>query len=254
MSAIIAAIATWNWMSADVFLHQGSPQAPFLGLGIGKEAIVMVLLYGVVQTGFTEEVFFRGMIGGAVMRRFGFWRGNVLQSLIFLGPHLFLLVVMPEQWKILPVIFAGALWGGWLLHKSGSFVGPWIIHAAANVTTCLLAAASITGKQVLLILNKQIHQERFCFFLVIKIVRPIRNAPRYGELSLVIGPCVWQDGGASVLESSTGGDTQFPAESFCKPSVQPSTLHRRLHPSPSTVLPSSQVSPPVMRPSPQTRL
>ena len=85
MSAIIAAIATWNWMSADVFLHQGSPQAPFLGLGIGKEAIVMALLYGVVQTGFTEEVFFRGLIGGAVMRRFGFWRGNVLQSLLYSG-------------------------------------------------------------------------------------------------------------------------------------------------------------------------
>ncbi|MEE2901719.1 MAG: CPBP family intramembrane glutamic endopeptidase [Myxococcota bacterium] len=146
MTAIIAAIATWNWMSVDIFLHGHSPQAPFLGLGIGKKAIVMALLYGVVQTGFTEEVFFRGLIGGAVMRRFGLWRGNVLQSLIFLGPHLFLLVVMPEQWKILPVIFAGALWGGWLLHKSGSFVGPWLIHAAVNVTTCLLAAASMTGK------------------------------------------------------------------------------------------------------------
>ena len=75
------------------------------------------------------------------MRRFGFWRGNFFQSAIFLAPHLVLLVVMPEQWVIMPIIFTGALFAGWLLHKSGSFFGPWIIHAAANVTTCMLAAS-----------------------------------------------------------------------------------------------------------------
>ena len=141
IAAVIVSAANWTWMTTDIFLHEGSPQAPFLGLGIGKEAIVMALLYGVVQTGFAEEIFFRGLIGGAAMRRFGFWRGNVLQSAIFLAPHLFLLVLMPEQWTMMPIIFAGALFGGWLLYKSGSFFGPWMIHAAANVTTCLLAAS-----------------------------------------------------------------------------------------------------------------
>ena len=29
---------------------------------------------------------------------------------------------------------------GWLRIKSGSFFGPWLIHAAANVTTCLSVA------------------------------------------------------------------------------------------------------------------
>jgi len=139
MTSIIAAIVTWYGISTDVFLHEGSPHAPFLGLGISKVAIVMALLYGVVQTGFAEEVFFRGLIGGAAMRRFGFWRGNVLQSFIFLGPHLFLLVVMPEQWPMMPILFLGAMFSGWLFHQSHSFVGPWMIHAAVNVTTCLLA-------------------------------------------------------------------------------------------------------------------
>ena len=141
VTSFIAAIVTWYGISKDVFLHEGSPQAPFLGMGISKEAIAMALLYGVVQTGFAEEVCFRGLIGGAAMRRFGLGRGNVLQSLIFLGPHLFLLVVMPEQWPMMPILFLGAMFSGWLFHQSCSFIGPWMIHAAVNVTTCLLAAS-----------------------------------------------------------------------------------------------------------------
>lgn len=137
----LVALAVWLWTPLDVFLREGSPQAPFLGLGIGGESIVMAVLYGVVQTGFSEEVLFRGLIGGAAMRRFGLWPGNVLQSAIFLAPHLLLLFVMPDAWAMMPIIFAGAMVGGWLRHESDSFVGPWIIHAAANFMTCLLAAA-----------------------------------------------------------------------------------------------------------------
>jgi membrane protease YdiL (CAAX protease family) len=140
LGAVVAA-ASWAWIPREVFLREGSPQAPFLGLGIGGEAIVMAVLYGVVQTGFTEEVLFRGLIGGAAMRRFGLWPGNLLQSAIFLAPHLLLLFLMPDSLGMMPIIFAGALVSGWLLHESGSFVGPWIIHAAANVTTCLVAAS-----------------------------------------------------------------------------------------------------------------
>ena len=139
--AAVSAAANWTWISGDIFLHEGSPQAPFLRLRIGGDAIVMALLYGVVQTGFTEKLLFRGLNGGAAKRRFGFWLGNLFQSAIFLAPHLLLLAVVPEQWGMMPISFVGALFAGWLLHESGSFVGPWNIHAAANVTTCLVAAS-----------------------------------------------------------------------------------------------------------------
>ena len=64
-----------------------------------------------------------------------------MQAVIFLAPHLLVLRVMPEMWWALPVVFAGALFVGWLRIRSGSIIGPWLIHAAANVTVCLSVAA-----------------------------------------------------------------------------------------------------------------
>lgn len=75
----------------------------------------MALVYGVVKTGFTEELLFRGLIAGCLSRRFSLLWANVMQALIFLIPHLLVLRIMPEMWGILPVIFASALFAGYLL-------------------------------------------------------------------------------------------------------------------------------------------
>jgi membrane protease YdiL (CAAX protease family) len=121
----------------DPFIRNGSPQEPFVGLGPGGPAIPMALLYGVVQTGFPEELLFRGLIAGSLMRRLPILWANLGQALIFFIPHLLLLKVMPEMWPILPVIFAGSLFLGWVRIKSGSIIGSWLIHASANVSMCL---------------------------------------------------------------------------------------------------------------------
>jgi membrane protease YdiL (CAAX protease family) len=47
---------------------------------------------------------------------------------------------MPEMWGILPVIFASALFMGWVRIKSGSIIGAWLIHASANIAICLSVA------------------------------------------------------------------------------------------------------------------
>jgi membrane protease YdiL (CAAX protease family) len=47
---------------------------------------------------------------------------------------------MPELCGILPVIFAGSLLLGWLRIRSGSILGPWLIHASGNVAMCLSVA------------------------------------------------------------------------------------------------------------------
>jgi len=77
----------------------------------------LALLYGVVQTGFSEELLFRGLIAGSLARQ------------------------LPEMWGILPIVFVGALFAGWLRMRSGSILGPWLIHATANVTVTLSLAA-----------------------------------------------------------------------------------------------------------------
>jgi membrane protease YdiL (CAAX protease family) len=101
----------------------------------------LALFYGVVQTGFSEELLFRGLISGRLARQLPKVWANLVQALIFLLPHLLILTVMPEMWGILPILFVGALFAGWLRMRSGSILGPWLIHATANVTVALSLAA-----------------------------------------------------------------------------------------------------------------
>ncbi len=122
-------------------MRRGSAQHQFVGLGLGAAALVRAFLNGVVQTGFTEELLFRGLIAGSLSRRLPLAWADVLQALIFLLPHLAILRIAPEAWGILPVVFAAALVLGWLRIKSGSILGPWTLHASANVTMALLVAA-----------------------------------------------------------------------------------------------------------------
>jgi len=138
--ATVAILVVWP-PPLEPFLREGSPQRTFVGLGLGGQAIAMALLYGVVQTGFTEELLFRGLIAGSLARRLPGIPANLLQALIFLAPHLLVLRVMPEMWWTMPLVLAGALFAGWLRLRSGSIMGPWLIHATANVTMCLSVAA-----------------------------------------------------------------------------------------------------------------
>jgi membrane protease YdiL (CAAX protease family) len=142
--ATIAVLLIWP-PPLDTFLREGSPQRAFQGLGLGPNAIVMALLYGVVKTGFAEEILFRGLIAGSLSRRLSFFWANMWQALIFLVPHLLILRIMPELWPILPIVFLGSLFFGWVRIKSGSILGSWLIHAAANVTICLSVAGRSAG-------------------------------------------------------------------------------------------------------------
>lgn len=126
--------------SAELFTGDTSPQRHFVGLGFSATSLTMALLYGVVATGFCEELLFRGMIAGSLSRRLPLVWANIIQAGIFLLPHLLILLAKPELWPILFLIFAGGLFKGWLRIKSGSIIGPWLIHATANVTMCLHVA------------------------------------------------------------------------------------------------------------------
>ena len=135
----VAIVVLWP-PPLDPLVRKGSPQRPFVGLGLGGPAVLMALLYGVVQTGFPEELNFRGLIAGSLSRRLPLLWANLGQALIFFIPHLLVLTVMPEMWGILPIIFAFALFCGWVRIKSGSILGSWLIHASGNVAMCLSVA------------------------------------------------------------------------------------------------------------------
>jgi membrane protease YdiL (CAAX protease family) len=138
-AAMVAVILIWP-PALDPMTREGSSWTNFVGLGFGGTSVIMALLYGVVQTGFAEEFFFRGLVAGSLSRRLPLLWANLAQALIFLAPHLLLLRFAPEMWPILVVIFAGSLFVGWARIKSDSILGPWLVHAALNVTMGLTVA------------------------------------------------------------------------------------------------------------------
>jgi membrane protease YdiL (CAAX protease family) len=140
VAAILTVFMVWA-PSVERFAREGSAQRPFVGLGFSTTAIALAFLHGVVQTGFAEELLFRGLIAGSLSRRLSLLWANLLQALIFLLPHFLILLVMPDMWPVLPLIFLGALSFGWIRIRSGSILGPWLMHASGNVTMALLVAA-----------------------------------------------------------------------------------------------------------------
>lgn len=148
--AAVAAVLAVGYLvlrppAVEPFLREGSAQRSFVGLGLGAPLVGGALLYGVVQTGFCEEFLFRGLIAGSLFRRMPPLLANVVQAAIFLVPHLFILAVMPEMWPILPIVFVGALFSGWLRVRSGSILGPWLLHASVNVTMAISVGIRSVG-------------------------------------------------------------------------------------------------------------
>ena len=135
----VAAFVIWS-PPLGPLVREGSASRQFVGLGLGWPALPMALLYGVVKTGFTEELLFRGLIAGSLSRRLSVLWANLGQALVFLVPHLLLLLIMPEMWGLLPLLFAGSLVFGWVRIRSGSIIGSWLMHASANVAMALSVA------------------------------------------------------------------------------------------------------------------
>ena len=137
-AVVLALLLVWP-PDLQALGRESSPQHIFVGLDLGP-AVVMALLYGVVKTGFSEELLFRGLIAGSLSRRLSLGWANFWQAVIFILPHLTLAFLAPELRGYLVVIFAGAFFVGWLRIKSGSILGPWLIHATLNTAVCLFVA------------------------------------------------------------------------------------------------------------------
>lgn len=138
-AANVALFVIWK-PPIEPLTREGSAWRQFLGLGLSGTSITLALLYGVVKTGFSEELLFRGLIAGCLSRRLPLRWANILQAVIFLAPHLLFLKFMSEMWFMLIFVFIFALIAGWARIKSGSIVGPWLIHAAGNTAVALNVA------------------------------------------------------------------------------------------------------------------
>lgn len=105
------------------FYASWTPGVLTLLLAWGREALYIAL---------GEEIFYRGWLGGWLMRRFGFWVGNTIQALVFLLPHLLLLTISLQLWPINLLQFVAGWLQGWLRYRSNSVLPSTLTHSLTN--------------------------------------------------------------------------------------------------------------------------
>ncbi len=113
-------------------------------LGRGSEVIVPAIIYSFLQTGLSEEVFFRGFLAKRLIARIGFSSGNVIQGLLFGLLHGAIFISF-TGWKMAFIIVVVTGLAGWLMgyinekHSGGSIISSWILHSFANLVAFIAA-------------------------------------------------------------------------------------------------------------------
>lgn len=104
----------------------------YLDWEITLAAIGIILFREAIYVTLGEELLFRGLIAGILFRRFGFQVGNLLQTAVFVLPHLIIPLLVPGLWPMI-VVWAVSGWLlGWLYYRTGSIVPGWIAHTLGN--------------------------------------------------------------------------------------------------------------------------
>jgi membrane protease YdiL (CAAX protease family) len=104
----------------------------YAGMTASPWSFLQAFIYEAIYIALGEESFFRGFLGGLLMRRLGFHLGNVIQALIFLLPHLLILTISLALWPLILAQFIAGWLQGWLFFKSGSILPGWLAHALGN--------------------------------------------------------------------------------------------------------------------------
>lgn len=129
----------------SVFAEQSVETAVSEFAGLGGAALLPILFYAVVQTGFSEEVVFRGFLLKRLANRFGFASGNAIQAVLFGLLHVVFFLGQMNV-ALITLVFAFTTAAGWLLGYlnerlgNGSIVPSWVVHSLSNIIPSLLVA------------------------------------------------------------------------------------------------------------------
>ncbi len=127
LSAASWAALTW---AVDVDVDVDGPGLTARATGLAGAIAVVLRAAG-------EEVFFRGFVTGLLARRLGAVAGNLAQALIFLAPHLLLLLVDVGLWPLLPLQAVSGWLMGWLRLRHDSVLPAIGVHAVVNLAAAL---------------------------------------------------------------------------------------------------------------------
>lgn len=127
-----------NLFPADLLDQEQIAQTVYSTWDLSIATFFLIFAREAIYTALGEEVFFRGFLGGMLFRKFGFAVGNIIQAILFLLPHLILLVLSLKLWPLLVVQLLGGWLYGWLYHESNSILPGWLSHSLGNAFGALM--------------------------------------------------------------------------------------------------------------------
>ncbi|WP_053985076.1 CPBP family intramembrane glutamic endopeptidase [Niameybacter massiliensis] len=102
---------------------------------------ISLILFG-LQTGISEEILFRGFFAKGLIKRYGFLRGNTLQTLIFMCPHIMTFGQASLLECALGMINSGVIGFafGYIMHDKteGSIIPIIGCHMAVNIISSII--------------------------------------------------------------------------------------------------------------------
>lgn len=116
--------------------------------GQGISALIPALVYAFLQTGFSEELFFRGFLTKILVDKLGFRIGNAIQGLLFGLMHGAMFISLTGIIGAIIIIIITAIAGwlmGWINEKQsdGSIVSSWLMHGCANTLSSIISLYNI---------------------------------------------------------------------------------------------------------------
>lgn len=116
--------------------------------GQGITALIPALIYSFLQTGFSEEIFFRGFLTKTLSNKLGFKVGNSIQGILFGLMHGIMVISVIGMFRTIVVIFITGAMGllmGWINEKQseGSIISSWLLHGVGNFISSIIAMFSL---------------------------------------------------------------------------------------------------------------
>jgi membrane protease YdiL (CAAX protease family) len=140
--AIVVGVSMWpvlRMIPPEVLDDPNVSLSIYEGFSLSPSSFMYAFFREVFYVTLGEEIFFRGFLGGYLVRRFGFKIGNTIQAFVFLLPHLLLLFVSLSFSTVVVVQFLVGWVFGFLRSRSKSIFPSWLSHSMVNVFGALSA-------------------------------------------------------------------------------------------------------------------